>query len=179
MPTIRVVYENVFPGALDEAVRRNLCIYHPDGAETFRHSRSWHGSFPLFSIVAEKDGDAVGYAGLVERTILVGGSPYRIVGVQNVYVATLERGTGLSDKIMTLAMEEAAKAEFDFGLLFCIPKLEPIYGRTGWIRVDNAPVIRREEGGEFPLPGVNIAMFYPLLTTCMPDGPIDLNGNDW
>lgn len=179
MPTIRVVYENAFPPALDEAVRRNLCIYHPDGAETFRHSRSWHSSFPLFSVVAEKDGDAVGYAGIVERTVLVGGSPYRIAGVQNVYVATSVRGTGLSGKIMTLAMEEAARAEFDFGLLFCIPKLEQVYGKTGWIRIDNAPVTRREDGKNLPLPGVNIAMFYPLLTTYMPAGPIDLNGNDW
>jgi hypothetical protein len=97
-----------------------------------------------------------------------------------VFVLPDQRGKGLSDRVMVAAMKEAAAGHYDCGLLFCVPELEKVYARCGWKRLADVPVIRIDERRtEVPIPGKNIAMFYPLKVTEFPPGRIHLQGNDW
>lgn len=175
----RAIDETAISPELDAAIRRNLCRSHPDGAETFQHTRSWHGSFPSYSVILEEGGEVVAHVGVVDRTIAVGGVPLRAAGVQNVFVVPEARGRGLSAVIMELSMREAAARGYDVGLLFCVHALEKVYAACGWINLGERETVRVEDGRELPIPGKNIAMFHPLAVKEFPGGLIHLRGNDW
>ena len=159
----------------------------PPGSRVSIHSRArsllpraWHGCAPAWSVVLEDaSGNLLAHVGIVDRTVSVGRQSYRIGGVQNVFVLPQFRGRGLVDQVMAASMDEARRREFDCGLLFCVPELEKVYGRCGWKKLPEVPVVRVEEGKELPLPGKNIAMSYPLVRGEFPGGTIHLRGNDW
>lgn len=173
------INEEEMTPALDRAILANLRRAFAGEPDTVFETRSWHGSRPAFSAYLDRDGAVVAHAGVVDRTIKVGGISLRIAGVQNVFVVPEARGGGNCQKVMNLAMIEAMKRGFDLGLLFCIPKLEKTYASCGWINLGEREAIRVEEGRELPLPGKNIAMYHPLKLTQFPDGIIHLCGNDW
>lgn len=183
----RVINEPDMPADLDAIIRRNLCRAHPAGAETFKDSRSWHDSHPVYTIVLEEAGDVVAHVGVVERTIAVGdGRPegsgvakLRSAGIQNVYVLPEFRGKGLSRPVMDLSMAEAGARGYEIGFLFCKPELEKVYVACGWINLGVRKIIRVDQGREIEMAGRNIAMFYPLSIKEFPEGIIHLRGNDW
>jgi predicted acetyltransferase len=103
----------------------------------------------------------------------------RVAGVQGFCVLPDYRGIGLSDKMMSIAMEQANNLGFDVGLLFCLDKLRTIYGRMGWHKLDSNVYMSDEKGGKTLIPAKNITMFYPIGTKQFPPGNIDLAGTDW
>ncbi len=180
MQEIRIYYEEAFPSDLDAVVRRNLCLYLPAGAETFKNSRSWRGSSPFFSVVSLDDGDVTGHVGVVDRRLRVGGTECRAAGVQNVFVRPPERGTGLSAMLLGLAMREAEARGFDFGLLFCKPQLAKVYTPMGWQRVEGGDtVVTTADGCEQLFAGPGIVMFFQWQGAAFPDGTIHLCGDVW
>ncbi len=72
MESPRVINEVDMPADLDAIIRQNLCRAHPAGAATFKETRSWHESYPIFSIILEEAGDVIAHVGVVDRTIAVG-----------------------------------------------------------------------------------------------------------
>ncbi|MGA2064466.1 MAG: GNAT family N-acetyltransferase [Thermoguttaceae bacterium] len=174
-----VVDEARMPPDLDERIRAALCACFPADRAVFHRTRAWHGSPPQYSAVLEDAGRVIAHAGIVRRTITVGGAPLLVAGVQNVCVLPECRGQGLSDRVLQAAMDEARRRGFDCGLLFCVPALGPLYARGGWQGLGPREVVRVEEGREVPLSGENVAMFYPLRIAAFPGGPIHLCGNDW
>jgi hypothetical protein len=77
-------------------------------------------------------------------------------------------------------MDEARRRDYDCGFLFCVPELEKVYARCGWLLLPPEPIIRIDEtGAETPIPGKNIAMWHPLRADTFPPGVIHLQGNDW
>ena len=76
-------------------------------------------------------------------------------------------------------MEQANKCGFDAGLLFCIDKLQSVYGRMGWQKLDSNVYLSDEKEGKKLIPAKNITMFYPIGTKHFPPGDIDLAGTDW
>ena len=174
-----VVDEAEMPPGLDERIRTGLCDCFPADRPVFSQTRAWHGSPPRYSIVLEEAGRVLAHAGIVERTIAVGGSPLRVAGVQNVFVLPEFRGRGLSGRVLQAAMDEACRRGFDCGLLFCVPALERLYIAIGWQALGPREIVRIEEGRRLPLPGENVSLFYPLAVAVFPAGPIDLCGNDW
>jgi hypothetical protein len=82
---------------------------------------------------------------------------------------------------MTTAMNEALKRGFDCGLLYCVPQLEKVYQRTGWITLPHVVITCRDHitGTDVSLPAKNIAMYHPLECTAFPIGPVHLQGTDW
>jgi GNAT superfamily N-acetyltransferase len=106
-------------------------------------------------------------------------SKIRIAGVQGFCLLPGYRGTGLSDKMMSIAMEQADRRGFDAGLLFCLDKLRTVYGRMGWHKLDSNVYMSDEKEGKRLIPDKNITMFYPLGTEQFPPGDIDLAGTDW
>ena len=176
----QIIDETQMPPALDQAIRDALCLCFPDGVANFSVTRQWHGSGPEYSAVMQDEaGKVIAHAGVVNRTVSIGGTQIRVAGIQNVCVLPEGRGKGLSDQVMIAAMEEAQRRDYDCGLLFCLPVLEKVYARTGWISVGLRDVIRTENGRDISIPNKNIAMYLPMKMKALPEGAIHLQGNDW
>lgn len=177
---LRTIPEAEMTPALDAAIRHGLQICFPQDAEAFAQSRAWHGSAPSYSVVLEHEGEVIAHVGVVDRVITVGEHKLRVAGVQNVFVLPEFRRRGLTTALMEAAMREAAARGFDLGLLFCVPEIERVYSRSGWLKLDPRPVVRIDEtGNEVELPAKNLAMFYPLRQPSFPQGRVHLGGNDW
>ena len=121
----------------------------------------------------------LGQVGIIERQITCGGVPVRVAGIQSLAVAPDWRRSGLSQRLMTAAMQEARRRGMGFGLLFCVPELEGFYARMGWRRIDRAVAMRDAAGRPVPLTAKNISMELALAGDPLPPGPIDLEGRDW
>ena len=80
---------------------------------------------------------------------------------------------------MDRALAEAAKRGVPFGLLFCVPELEGVYGSMGWSKSDETATMLDEHGSSVPIPQKNIAMHISLSQDRFPSGPIHLRGRDW
>ena len=177
---LKIVPEEQMTPKLDQAIRRGLVICFPEDAEVFSQTRAWHGSAPVWTVVLEHEGEVIAHVGVVERVIRVGARELRVAGVQSVFVLPEFRRRGLTTSLLEKAMQEAEARDLDLGLLFCLPELERVYVRSGWISLGRRPAVRADEtGAEVPLPEKNICMFYPLRQLSFPQGPIHLQGNDW
>jgi predicted acetyltransferase len=177
---LKVVKEEAVTPKLDEAIRRGLVRCFPWEAETFEQTRAWHGSAPAWSVILDHEGEIIGHVGVVDRVISVGGHELRVAGIQNVFILPEFRGRGVSTPLLDKAMQEATQQGFDLGMLFCVPELERVYERAGWLTLGMRETVRVDETGqEVPLPEKNIAMFYPLRQPSFPQGLIHLQGNDW
>ena len=102
-----------------------------------------------------------------------------IAGIQSLAVSPRIRGSMLAWALMRRSMKEARKRGVPFGLLFCVPSLEPLYAAMKWERIDVVTTMRDEEGRAAPIPGKNIAMVLKLAGRPFPEGDIDLQGTDW
>jgi GNAT superfamily N-acetyltransferase len=174
-----VIDEKNISSQLDKAIREMLVICFPNEIEHF-HRLSWWRSIAVFRVLGKNDkGSIVAHTALVERTIIVGPSLLKmcVLGIQSFCVFPDYRGTGLSDKMMSVVLAEGSKRGFDAGLLFCREKLLKVYSSMGWKKLD-APVYTTDDTkGKILMPG--FTMFYPLRIKRLPPGDIDLAGPDW
>jgi GNAT superfamily N-acetyltransferase len=184
-----VINEPDISAELDSSIRDTLVVCFPADREYYRNQSWWH-CVPVYRVLArDREDFIVAHTAVVERVITCGQSAkVRVAGIQSFCVLPKYRGTGLSDELMSVAMQEAGRRGFDAGLLFCLPQLEPVYGRMGWSRLDAVVYMDDVQAGKTPIPTKNITMFYPLLapafrrgylTTPFPAGDIDLAGTDW
>jgi GNAT superfamily N-acetyltransferase len=177
---LRIVKEEAVTPELDEAIRHGLVVCFPADAESFSHTRAWHGSAPAWSVILDHEGEVIGHVGVVDRVIKVGETALRVAGIQNVFLLPEFRGRGVSTPLMDKAMHEAAAQGFDLGMLFCVPALERVYSRAGWLSLGERETVRIDETGvEVPLPAKNVCLFFPLAHPSFPRGVIHLQGNDW
>jgi len=176
-----VINEQDISAALDQAIREGLVACFPADREYFQRQSWWH-CVPVFRVLGINDkGSIVAHTAVVERTIAIGPNlaKMRVAGIQSFCVLPDYRGTGLSDKVMSIAMDEADKRGFDAGLLFCISQLEKVYDRMGWTKIYVAVYMADEKKNKMLIPTKNITMFYPLNKSELPTGDIDLAGTDW
>ncbi|MGA2255679.1 MAG: GNAT family N-acetyltransferase [Thermoguttaceae bacterium] len=176
---LEVIDEDRIGPELDTAVRRLLCDCFPPDVEAFSARRAWNDVRPAFSVFGRHGDKVVGQVGIIERRITCGGVPARVAGIQSLAVAPDWRRTGLSQRLMTAAMDEAGRRGIRFGLLFCVPELEGFYARLGWRRIERAVTMRDAAGRPVPLTAKNISMELALAGDPLPQGPIDLEGRDW
>ena len=172
--------ENISPD-VDKAIRETLVVCFPSDREYFQRYSWWH-CVPVFRILGRDDRDSiVAHTAVVERSVTVGRnlSKVRVAGVQSFCVLPDYRGTGLSDRMMSITMEQANKRGFDAGLLFCLNRMETVYARMGWHKLDSEVYMCDNKEGKMPIPAKNITMFYPLGIRQFPPGDIDLGGTDW
>jgi len=176
-----VIHEQDISPSLDRAIRDVLVVCFPADCDHYRRQSWWH-CVPIYRVLGrDYIGSIIAHAAVVERVVIVGSdsTKVRVAGIQSFCVLPDYRGTGLSDRMMFLAMEQAGKQGFDAGLLFCLPEFEMVYGRMGWSKL-NAPVYMIDgREGKTLIPAKNITMFYPLGTKQFPTGDIDLAGTDW
>jgi GNAT superfamily N-acetyltransferase len=176
-----VIHEEDISPELDRAIRETLVVCFPADREYFQRQSWWH-CVPIYRVLGrDSKGSIVAHTAVVERTVIVGPSlsKVRVAGIQSCCVLPGHRGTGLSDKMMSVAMDEANRRGFDAGLLFCLDRLETVYGRMGWSRLDGAVYVADDKEGKALIPAKNITMFCPLKAKQFPAGDIDLVGTDW
>jgi len=172
--------ENISPD-MDKAVREILVACFPADREYYQRQSWWH-CVPIYRVLGRDRRDSiVAHAAVVERSVAVGcnSSKVHVAGVQSFCVLPDYRGTGLSDGMMSIAMEEANRRGFDAGLLFCLNELKTVYERMGWRELDSDVYMLDEKKGKLLIPAKNITMFYPLAKRQFPPGDIDLAGTDW
>jgi len=203
-----VINEQDISPELDRAIRETLVVCFPADREYFGRQSWWH-CVPIYRVFGRDDeGSVVAHVAVVERTVIVGPDlskppknrracptdkplgrrvKLRVAGIQSCCVLPDYRGTGLSDKMMSVAMAEAKRRGFDAGLLFCLDQLKTVYGRMGWSKLDAAVYMADDKegkpavhlAGKTLIPAKNITMFYPLKAKRFPAGDIDLVGTDW
>ena len=176
---LQVIDEAHIGPELDAAVRRLLCECFPPDAEAFSLRRAWNDVRPAFSVLGRHGDQVVGQVGIIERQITCGGVPVRVAGIQSLAVAPDWRRSGLSQRLITAAMDEARRRGVPFGLLFCVPALEGFYARLGWRRIERAVTMRDAAGRSVPLTAKNVSMELALAGDPLPPGQIDLEGRDW
>jgi len=179
--SLSVIEEQDISSELDKAIRETLVVCFPTDREYYRRQSWWH-CVPIYRVLGrDVCGSVVSHVAMVERVVTVGPklSKVRVAGIQSFCVLPGHRGTGLSDKMMCLAMEEARRRGFDAGLLFCLDRLKAVYARMGWIKIDAAVYMTDDKKGRTFIPAKNITMFYPIQVREFPKGDIDLAGADW
>ena len=176
-----IINEDSISSDLDRVIRETLVTCFPADREYFQ-ARSWWHCVPIYRVLGKGEGDSVtAHVAIVERSVVVGQSlsKVHVAGVQGFCVLPGYRGAGLSDKMMSIAMEEANRRGFDTGLLFCVDKLQTVYGRMGWHKLDSDVYMSDDKEGRKLIPAKNITMFYPIGIKQFPPGNIDLAGTDW
>ena len=177
---IKIIEEKNITPQLDSEIKNALCLCFPEDRNFFSLSRAWHNSYPEISFIMLENNRIVAHVAIVNRRIMVRNQFVKVAGIQNVFVLPEYRGKGLCKEIMTFAMQNIKKYNFDLGLLFCVPDLERTYSQCSWSIMSKREITRTTESGEtIPLPNKNISMYYPLEMKQMPEGNIDLMGNDW
>ena len=176
-----VIDEAEISQELDRSIRHALAECFPADKEVFSRC-SWWYSRPSWRILAHTSkNELIGHVAIVERDVAVGPqrSVVRIAGIQSVFVRPAQRGKGISDRLLMIAMEEAARRNLDSGILFCVPKLEKVYDRTGWRKTDSSSYMLSDRHETVPISQKNITMIRPINNFDFPAGDIHLNGPDW
>jgi len=176
-----VINEEDILSQLDMSIREMLVVCFPADREYYQRQSFWHSS-AVYRVIGKNEKDSiVAHTAIVERDIVVGPSlsKVRVAGIQGFCVLQDYRRTGLSNRMMSIAMDEGNRRGFDAGLLFCREQLDKVYGGMGWRKLDAAVYMTNNAEGKTLIPLRNITMFYPLNTRQLPAGDIDLAGADW
>ncbi len=125
--------------------------------------------------VREDDGRLVAAAGVVLAKVKIGQElPFEVAGLGGLIVTRSARGRGLARLLCRRLLELVAELEVQRAMLFCLPKLMPLYGEFGFVAID-APVWADQPGGqiEMPMP----AMWKALSSDAgWPSGRVELLG---
>jgi len=180
-PRLVVINEEDLSRDMDRSIRELLVQCFPADRDYYSRRSRWH-CIPAFRVIGTDERNSiVAHAAVVDRRVSVGPAyaSLRVAGIQSFCVLQDYRGTGLSHRMMAVAMEEARGRAFDAGLLFCVNRVEPVYQRMGWAKLDAAVCMQDEKQGKTPIPAKNITMYFPLKVGQFPPGDIDLAGPDW
>ena len=176
--------ENIFTedqidSSLCAAIRESLIEVYPGDKETFQSQRSFNGNRPLYTIVVQ-DGDTVcAHAAVVDGRIVVGEKELRVAGLGYLLVLPQYRGNNLGRRIATLAMEEAARRNFDLGLLFTVGTVQELYKPLGWSLLEERDFYYPENSEKQLLTQEILRMQYPLNCAGIPDGDVYLQTKYW
>lgn len=188
--TIRTLDESQIDATLDREIRRFLVETFPNWADIFRTRRAWHDARPVRTVLATVpssepspassepsgvDFRVVGHVAVVERTVTTCWNwRYAVAGVQGVSVAPDFRKTGLSTRLLDVALAESTALGYPFAVLFCREPLVPFYERNGW-RLPNDSMIMWKDR-ELPIHmQSNCPMYRELSDETFPEGPIDVH----
>ena len=176
-----VIKEQDITPQQDRAIREMLVVCFPADREYYQRQSFWHSPAAYRVIGKNNKGSIVAHTAIVERAVIIGPdlSKARVAGIQSFCVVQDYRSMGLSNKMMSAAMDEGNRRSLDAGLLFCREQLEKVYGGMGWRKLDAAVYMTDDKNGKTLIPSRNITMFYPLNAKQLPAGDIDLAGNDW
>lgn len=177
--TVELVEEKDLHADLDRRIRALLRACFPDWESIFQDRRTWHGTAPLFSIIAQDDSRIVGHIALVVRTITTTWNfRYNVISVQGVCVDPAHRHSGLAHQMIRMALDESARRGFPFAILYCKEPLVPFYANQGWKLADDSIVMWNQRDLPIAMRS-NCPMYYELADTPLPDGPLDVHSPSW
>ncbi len=125
--------------------------------------------------VREDDGRLVAAAGAVLANVKVGGEvSFPVVGLGGLLVTRTARGHGLARLLCARLLEIAHEFDVQRAMLFCMPKLMPLYSEMGFVVIDAPVWVDQPEGRiEMPMP----AMWSALQGSAgWPSGRVELIG---
>ena len=127
--------------------------------------------------VTVEGGRALSHVGLVKTTVKAGGREVTVGGVGAVVTVPEAQGRHL----VHAAMREAAaymreELGVEFGMLFCLPRLAPFYGRQGWRLVEEEVEIEQPSG---KVVWPYRVMVRPCGERVWPAGRIEVGGLPW
>ena len=173
---IELLKESQIDEALDRKIRAFLCRLFPNWEEIFRVQRTWHDAKPIFTVLAtDPNGEIAGHVAVVERTITTGwNARYAVASVQGVSVDLPYRKSGLSVRLLDLALEESRKLGYPYAILFCREPLVKFYERNGWRLPDDSMIMWRDR--ELPIHmQSNCPMYRVLGDKPFPEGSLDVH----
>jgi predicted N-acetyltransferase YhbS len=177
--TIEMIDEHILNADLDLRIRELLCHCFPDWADIFQHSRVWHSTRPLYSVIAQNQDRVVGHVAVAVRALTTTWNfRYNVASVQGVCVESEFRRTGLAHRMLRKVLDEAAKQKFPFAILFCKEYLVSFYLSQGWKLADDSMVMWNQRDLPISMRS-NCPMYYELTDIPLPEGPLDVHSPTW
>ena len=155
--------------------RQHLFYFEHDVFCLASFNLQWEPKVRFFHVF--ESGELIANAGVVARTVDVAGTPVRVAGIGGVVCRPEARGRGHATAAVLAALAHATTVmAAEFGMLFCLPRLVPFYGRTGWERLAAAVWFEQPAGTvRSPLE----VMVKPLSGRRWPEGEVRVNGRPW
>ena len=131
----------------------------------------------VWHFFVEEGGKVVSHVGVVEAAVRAGDREVKVGGIGGVVSVPEVQGRGHIHKTMQRAVEFMRhELQVEFGMLFCLPRLVPFYGRQGWLLL--------EETVEFEQPaGPVVSPFRSMILSwdgrAWPAGKINVGGLPW
>lgn len=130
-----------------------------------------------YHFVAEEDGRPLSHVGVIKTTVSVGGRQLTVGGIGGVVTVPEAQGRQLVHAGMRQAAEFICyELGADFGMLFCLPRLEPFYARQGWQALDDEVEIDQPDG---KIVWPYRVMVRPCGEREWPAGRVEVGGLPW
>ena len=130
-----------------------------------------------YHFVTEADGEPVSHVGLIKTTVSVGGRQITVGGIGGVATRPEAQGRRLVHAAME-QVQEFIRHELgaEFGMLFCLPRLEPFYARQGWQALEDEVEIDQPSG---KVVWPYRVMVKPCGERVWPAGRVEVGGLPW
>lgn len=158
--------------AIKETLNNN--IQSEFGHIPFVQEITW--AIPDWTVLLTKDNTIVTFFNIIEREVLVDGTPSKIAGINNVITPPSFRGKGYSSQVLTNTTSFLFdELQCEHALLLCADAMIPFYNRLGWYTVNSTVYMEQPTGRKLWTANTM------LLSAGKPIAPavIDLQGTPW
>lgn len=130
-----------------------------------------------YHFITEEDGRPLSHVGIIKTTVSVGGRQLTVGGIGGVVTVPEAQGRQLVHAGMRQAAEFIChELGADFGMLFCLPHLEPFYARQGWQALEDEVEIDQPDG---KIVWPYRVMVKPCGERVWPAGRVEVGGLPW
>lgn len=127
--------------------------------------------------ITEGDGRPLSHVGVVKTTVNVGGREITVGGIGGVATRPEAQGRHLVHAAMLQAAEFIChELGAEFGMLFCLPRLEAFYARQGWQALEDEVEIEQPDG---KVVWPYRVMVRPCGERVWPAGRVEVGGLPW
>jgi predicted GNAT family N-acyltransferase len=131
---------------------------------------------PDWTILQTENNAIVTFYNIIEREVLLDGSPYKIAGINNVITPPSFRGKGYSSQTLTNTTSFLFDdLQSDHALLLCADAMIPFYNRLGWYTVNSTVYIEQPSGRKVWTANTMLLSPGQAVTPAV----IDLQGTPW
>jgi predicted N-acetyltransferase YhbS len=130
-----------------------------------------------YHFITEEDGRPLSHVGVIKTAVGAGGRQLTVGGIGGVATRPEAQGRHLVHAAMRQAAEFIChELGADFGMLFCLPRLEPFYARQGWRALEDEVEIDQPDGKKvWPYR----VMVLPCGEREWPAGRVEVGGLPW
>jgi hypothetical protein len=130
-----------------------------------------------YHFITEESGHPLSHVGVVRTAVSVGGRTLTVGGIGGVVTVPAAQGRHLVHAAMLQAAEFICRElGAEFGMLFCLPRLEPFYARQGWQALEDEVEIDQPDG---KIIWPYRVMVRPCGDRVWPAGRVEVGGLPW